>query len=436
MKKTIALIIISILAFTLVSCADTGDKGTPTPEGTKTAEASGTNTPDNPPDKTEHIHSYGEWKITEDPSCEKTGKQERACSCGEKQQEDIAVIDHKYVNGVCSMCNKKDPSVFVPDYKKGQENTVGSDMSMGTYCSQGNWIYFSPTAYKISKITKMGTNQTPVYEIPSGKIQNLNVVGDWIYFYCEGMTEGKSYIAKVRTDGSGFAKILSGVQIWDMLVVKDRIFYTQYNETYSDYAKDCYPLYSISTNGGAAKMIHDGAVNCLRSDGKYVYYHQQAKDGVSSVSRIKYDGTEKSKLVSFKKGEGIVHFTLCDSKIYFLRLDKYSDECTIGSIAANGGSYTTYGKTPFHSDFLYVVGSKVYYHGGAFDSQGFPTEAYGLVEFNTATKKYKVIKEGDSSGDYFFTDGMILCEGYTGETLTKLTVYNCQNGSTLNFKIK
>ncbi|MBP3369159.1 MAG: hypothetical protein J6L85_00270 [Clostridia bacterium] len=30
-----------------------------------------------------HIHSFGAWTVIEDPTCAKTGIQERACSCGE-----------------------------------------------------------------------------------------------------------------------------------------------------------------------------------------------------------------------------------------------------------------------------------------------------------------------------------------------------------------
>lgn len=453
MKKRIIATIVLAFALTIIMtyCANNKGTNTATPESTQTSapatapktsttatEAPKTEkpTPTQVPESTEHSHSFGKWSIITEPTCEKEGAKERVCSCGEKEKVVLEITDHEFVDGTCTMCKKTDGTKFVPDYKPGQQNTVGSDMSMGTYCSQGNWIYFSPSAYEIAKITKIGTNKTTVYEVSAGNILNINVVGDWIYFYCEGNTEGKSYIAKVRTDGTGFEKLLSGVRIWNMLVIKDKLFYIAYKNQYSDYSMDCNPLYCISVNGGATKMIHDGAVESLMSDGTYLYFCHKTESDVTSICRVKHDSTAKSTLITFKKGEGTNYFTVRDSKIYFLKFDKYSEECTFASIATNGGSYTTYGKIPFYSDFLYAAGSKLYYYGAMYSAGGFPSEECGLVEYDTATKRYKMIKVDYENGMYYFTDGLIILEGFTGEALTKLTVYNAQNGSTMNFKIK
>lgn len=437
MKKRIISIVISVVVLIMIlsSCADKEGNNTLTPEATGTAASTEVITTDKTPDGTPHSHAYGEWKKVSDPTCEKEGIKERECLCGEKEQEKIAVISHDYVDGVCSMCKAKDPDVFVSDYKKGQENKVGGEMSTGTYTSQANWIYFSPTSYSISKITKLGTNLTSVYEVSSGRILNLNIVGDWIYFYCEGNTVGKSYIAKVRTDGSGFVKILSGIRINDMLVVKDKIYYTIHNDSYNDYSKDCYPLYYISVNGGVTKMVNDGAVLSLRSDGNYVYYVHQKVDGTASICRIKADGTSKSTLINFKNGEEANFIAVSDSKIYFEQFDKYSEECIIASISINGGSYTTYGRIPFYSEFLYVKGSKVYYYGSPYVANGF-SEDIGLIEYDLNTKKYKIVRSDFENEMYYFTNGFLIAETITNETLTKLYVYDTATGSVKTFKVK
>lgn len=55
-----------------------------------------------------HIHSFGAWTVIEDPTCAKTGIQERACSCGEKEQKEIGVTSHELVGdskiGYCVDC--------------------------------------------------------------------------------------------------------------------------------------------------------------------------------------------------------------------------------------------------------------------------------------------------------------------------------------------
>lgn len=52
-------------------------------------------------------HSFGEWKITKDPSCTEKGSKERFCNCGEKETQDIDMEEHtevidKAVPATCS----------------------------------------------------------------------------------------------------------------------------------------------------------------------------------------------------------------------------------------------------------------------------------------------------------------------------------------------
>lgn len=50
----------------------------------------------NPPEEP-HEHSYGEWKITKEPSCTVTGLKERSCViCGEHEKQDISITDHSW----------------------------------------------------------------------------------------------------------------------------------------------------------------------------------------------------------------------------------------------------------------------------------------------------------------------------------------------------
>ncbi|MBE6529381.1 MAG: hypothetical protein E7680_02110 [Ruminococcaceae bacterium] len=73
MKRTIALLLVLVTLLSLVAC------GSPS-------------TIDN--NQTQHTHSFGEWAITKNATCTEAGKQERYCSCGEKQTQTIAATGH------------------------------------------------------------------------------------------------------------------------------------------------------------------------------------------------------------------------------------------------------------------------------------------------------------------------------------------------------
>ena len=45
----------------------------------------------------EHVHEFGEWTVTKNPTCAVPGEQERLCACGEKQTQAIPVKDHTVV---------------------------------------------------------------------------------------------------------------------------------------------------------------------------------------------------------------------------------------------------------------------------------------------------------------------------------------------------
>ena len=60
------------------------------------------------PETTVHIHSYSPWKILTEPTCEKAGKQERKCDCGNAQTMPIEALGHtiKTIPAVSATCQK------------------------------------------------------------------------------------------------------------------------------------------------------------------------------------------------------------------------------------------------------------------------------------------------------------------------------------------
>ncbi len=419
MKKRIVVFVTFILLFSMLitSCA-VRDKENST-ENSEFLEIS-----ENAPS---HTHSYGKWTITKEATCKESGSKERVCSCGYKETNTIGIIDHKYVNNVCSMCNQSDAVLFVPDYKAGEANVVGSDGSLN-YTSQGKYIYFSD-GNKINKIESNTKKLTEVYKVTAGNTFCVNVVGDWIYFYCRGSTADKSYIAKVRTDGSGFAKIVISVTVVEMIVAKNTIFYTTEpaNGEYTDFEKDVMPLYSVSVNGGTPKQIHDGSVSNMVADGNYLYFIYENESG-RNIIRIKHGSTKESVLFS---GETVYMLSLENSKLYFLTMDKYTEEWSVASISTSGGNYTDYGKIVMNTETMYVVGNKCYYMGIANSGDDIEVQM-GLVEYNLTTKQSRVIME-EESFEFQFTGEFLIFEryGYSNDKLQSLKIYNT---STNNFE--
>ncbi len=54
-----------------------------------------------------HVHSFGEWKVTKEATCKKTGIKERSCACGEKETEALPLVGHDFENMTCKVCGTK-----------------------------------------------------------------------------------------------------------------------------------------------------------------------------------------------------------------------------------------------------------------------------------------------------------------------------------------
>lgn len=368
-----------------------------------------------------HVHAYGEWTTVSEATCQKSGTKERVCSCGNKETETIATIPHHYVNNVCTMCKKNASSEFEPDYEAGQENVVGNDYGFSHYTSQANYLYFSANRKNISKIKNDKTGLQTVYQVTAGSVFNVNVVGDWIYFYCRNSSIEKSYIAKVRTDGSDFEKIVSSVHVEEMLVAKNTVYYTTptTNGKYNDFAKEVLPLYCVSVNGGTPKQLHDGAVSNMVADSTYLYFVHTTESENQNISRVKHGSMKSNVLLSNKE---FFKLSLENSKLYFFVFDIYDRIYSLASISTSGGSYTVYGKVVQYSEALHVIGNKAYYMGGLYSENESSSEA-GLVEYDLKTKKGRIVKEDYETSEFQFAGDYLFFEKYNSKKLESLTIY-------------
>lgn len=87
MKKAIYLLTLClILVLSLSACIDP-------------------NEPNNEVTHPPHTHAFGEWETTKNPTCIAQGEKTRYCSCGEKQSDAVAEVDHAFTNEYDSNCN-------------------------------------------------------------------------------------------------------------------------------------------------------------------------------------------------------------------------------------------------------------------------------------------------------------------------------------------
>ena len=103
---------------------------------------------------TGHVHSFGEWTVTTEPTCTEEGSKERVCECGEKETEVILALGHDFVNGECSRCDETLTSKF-------------EDVSAGVF-------YFDPVEWAVEKGITTGATATTFN--PNGDCQRAQVV--------------------------------------------------------------------------------------------------------------------------------------------------------------------------------------------------------------------------------------------------------------------
>lgn len=66
-----------------------------------------------------HTHEFSEWITVKEATCTEKGEQERSCSCGEKEINNVDTTAHSYTNGICSVCNNS-----ILDLEKGYTHAI------------------------------------------------------------------------------------------------------------------------------------------------------------------------------------------------------------------------------------------------------------------------------------------------------------------------
>ena len=415
MKKSLRCLI--FLAFLLVCLSACGESGTPTattaPMTAVTSATSGaaasvtapatamtpaTAVPSTTEVPSSHSHVFGGWQTVTPADCTRDGLIKRACACGYTEERKMLRSSHEYKDGACLACGAPDP-----DYVPQIPNTVGAAGGASVLAVQGDWLYFAPTYYELARLRIDGDEGELLYEVSTGRILNINVVGEWVYFYCEGDTAEKSYIARVGTDGTGFEKLVSGTYVGELLVVGDALYFTALKSPYRDFGKDVYPLYRVSTSGGLAVQLHDGAVRELAATKDYLYFVYENEEGATAISCIRHGRTNSTTLFSGKEIGGL---SIDGERLYFWQVErvytvKYESEFLFSSIPILGGAKTLHTTVPYHGEFFCAIGGTVYYDGSPFDVEEEEREEYGLCAYDVAKDGFRLIARATDEQDFY-----------------------------------
>lgn len=333
-----------------------------------------------------HTHSYGSWQIENAPTCEIPGYRRRVCSCGATETESIAAVGHTYIRKVCVTCGEAEDTGLVPD-DSGQPNMVGNENGASTVAAQSGWLYFAADNCRIMKMTMDGYAVSTLWMGEAGVVKNINVSGDWIYFYWMDETDmQKSCIAKVRTDGSGFAVLRQGEHVYEMLVVNDKLYFTSVGQNFSNWALECCPMYVMSVNGGETRMLHEGYVDSLSSDGESIYFRYIHTSGAQSVRRLRLS---TNAVFTVMEKVNFNQLVLEGDRLYFVTPIAGQAIDRIQSISVDGGAVTEHGLASGNGEWLHVMGNYIYYYGRQASGSS------GIIELNKNTGSERMIYVAD-----------------------------------------
>lgn len=127
-------------------------------------------------------HTFFEENIIKDPTCKEKGIKELICPCSKTKTEEIDMVDHHYIDGVCEWCGKE--QLYRRVNLNGVENPNGAYILMGkTYCEKAGEIEGLLTEQVGSPYLSLD-NWTP-FDFGNGDTEST--------YYCDTTYEGLNY---------------------------------------------------------------------------------------------------------------------------------------------------------------------------------------------------------------------------------------------------
>ncbi|MCY6372565.1 DUF5050 domain-containing protein [Clostridium ganghwense] len=188
-------------------------------------------------------------------------------------------------------------------------NTCGNINNGGEFVQKGDWIYYCDY---VNGLYKMKSNGTEKFMITNDVVDNINVMGNWIYYRDNGLY-------KIKTDGTNKTE-LDDNNVAIINVVGEWIYYI-----------------NMSDRGKIYKMKIDGTSKTSLSQYEYEAYNLIVDEGWMyfsntlngySIYKMKTDGTQLVKLNSDESydvnviDDWIYYCNFSDNKkLYKMRVD-------------------------------------------------------------------------------------------------------------------
>jgi len=171
-------------------------------------------------------------------------------------------------------------------------NTNGNIVNGGTVAAQGDWIYYS-IRDGLYKMKADSTDSVRISRIPAN---NINVVGEWIYY--TNPTDD-NLIYKMQTNGKNIQKL--GADQSDRIIVADNwIYYAPYDSN-SPYHEGNSGLCKMDITGENRTKLTNEYIWEFNVQDDYIYYLISENDFLgTTIYKIKTDGTGKQQLVTCK----------------------------------------------------------------------------------------------------------------------------------------
>ncbi|WP_256760635.1 DUF5050 domain-containing protein [Cohnella sp. WQ 127256] len=216
-----------------------------------------------------------------------------------------------------------------------QEETQGNLHNDGLVAVSGDWIYFINPDQN-DAIYKRHKDQTTITRVNQDRSKQLNIVGDWIYYFKSVgyHSASESYeLYKIRTDGTGRKKIPTKESLDDrayMYVVGGWI-----------YIKD-FKFFKIKTDGTGYKDFGLSSLYDVVVAGNRIYYTAD-----KTVMSFDLEGKNKKKLYESKLGyipdlavyKDWIYFTTLDNSIRRMKTDG-TDEAPILKLSTKAIQYS------------------------------------------------------------------------------------------------
>ncbi len=201
-----------------------------------------------------HVHAFGEWKVTVEPTCE-DGVKTFACQrvgCGDSYTEPIPATGHSFIDGVCQNCGLKYGYTEGSSYELNGEGTAYTVTGIGTATDTDIVI---PYEYEGLPVTAVGdyafilnADITSV-TIPEG----VTSIGMYAFQYC---SELRSVEIPASVESIGTCAFYMCESLQSVEIAKD----SKLKKISGGVFNDCYALEVLNLPASVVE-IEDGAIS-------------------------------------------------------------------------------------------------------------------------------------------------------------------------------